>query len=128
MPNPMNAISARPPTTPPTIGPIGVLEDSLSPSSGDEVGSAGTDSVVEGTFWTLISPSTEPLDSIVETVVVGIVLEGSSSDCEVDVSVDSETETSIRFLAQTKVVISRPPDALQAVMHSGKAGSVLIWS
>lgn len=75
-PNPMSATSARPPMTPPTIGPIGVLE-SLGSLSDHEVCRAGVDSVVVGLFLVLIL-------ALVETV-----LELSSSDCEVEKSVDS---------------------------------------
>lgn len=62
--------------TPPTIGPIGVLE-SLGSLSDDEVCPAGVDSVVVGAFLVLIL-------AVVETL-----LEISSSDCEVEKFVDS---------------------------------------
>jgi hypothetical protein len=69
--------------TPPTIGPTGVLED-LGPGSVEEVCSAVSDSVVEGTseIRRLMLVSAEPLDSVLVLVV-------SSSNTEVGKSVDS---------------------------------------
>ena len=89
--------------TPPTMGPIGVLEDLGSSSDEEsfevEVCLPVVDAMVESAsmIWRLMLVSGVPLDSVP-------VLDVSSSDVDVGKYVDSYIETSIGLFAQTYAV------------------------
>jgi hypothetical protein len=78
----------------------------------DEVWPVGADFMVVGVPLALIFASTEPVVSIDETAAAETVLEVSSSNCEVERSVDLEISTFISSFAQLKAVITQVPTVL----------------